>query len=287
VASLRTVTVTERPLEVPSAAPEPQFRGPLESALRHPALVLIPVLLCLGAGIAIGLLRDDQHDAEARINVGRADVPAFTLQNVVNGNAVLAASYARLISAPPVIDATARAAGVTPDEARDALSASHIPGSTLIRVEAEADLKNRAIAIANDGAKALIAYVERLRGVDESTELLGVYERASKTAQRRRARVAELQARKRVPAEDLEQARAELSRSLLRLQRLSALYRNSGANPNLSTLVVANPAADTDSDRWETTGKLALIGLGVGLLIGLALALIAENRALIGRRRLA
>ena len=83
------------------------------------------------------MARDAVYSAEARVNVGRVDVPAYTLQGVTVGNATLAASYARALAAPEVIERAARDAGVPVDEARGNLTGSQIPKSTLIRIEAD------------------------------------------------------------------------------------------------------------------------------------------------------
>jgi capsular polysaccharide biosynthesis protein len=292
LASLRTVTVTEDPWQeatrTPESPPEPEFRGPLESALRNPLLVLIPIVLFVGAAVALGLLRPDNHEAEARVSVGSLDVPAFTFQGVVTGNAVLASGYARLISAQPVVDATAREAGVTPDEVRDTLRASNIANSTIIRVEADDDLEGRAIAIANAGAEALIDYVEQLYlNVQGADDLLDVYENANKVLDRRRADLQRaLDERPRPPEDVLDDARAAVARSELRLQRLAGLYRSSaGERGPAGSLVVANAASEAESDRWRVFGQLVLIGLGAGLVVGLGLALLRENGRLLRRRR--
>src|SRR4051812_24345023 len=113
---LPTVSLLHRPPEPPSdpdlellgppdralAAPrEPVFRGPLESMLLPPILVVVPVLLCVGVAVIAGLVRQPTYSAEARINVGRTDVPAYTLQGTTIGNATLASSYSRAVPAQP------------------------------------------------------------------------------------------------------------------------------------------------------------------------------------------
>src|SRR5436305_9412143 len=81
----------------------PAFRGPLESVLLAPLAVMLPIIVLVGVAVAAGLLRSPVYSSEARINVGLADVPAFTLQGTTMGNATLAASYARAIGAPDVV----------------------------------------------------------------------------------------------------------------------------------------------------------------------------------------
>ena len=73
------------------------FVGPLESVFRYPLFAIVPVVALVLAGLAVGLLRSPVYTAEARISVGRVDVPAYTLQGVTVGNSTLAASYARAL----------------------------------------------------------------------------------------------------------------------------------------------------------------------------------------------
>src|SRR3954471_1076132 len=147
---LRVVSLLRRPPEHPSdpdldllgpadpdlaPPPGPTFRGPLESMLLHPGLVIVPVLLCVGLALFVGLVRSPTYSAQARINVGRADVPAYTLQGTTIGNATLAASDARAVPALAVTQAAARAGKVSLADASEQISGSPVPGSTLIRID--------------------------------------------------------------------------------------------------------------------------------------------------------
>src|SRR2546423_10055979 len=96
----RAMTVTEPYSTVgPAYDPPPKqpFVGPLESVIRNPIAAVVPVVVLVGIALLIGLSRSPTYTAESRVSVGRVDVPAFTLQNVVAGNQALAAGYARAI----------------------------------------------------------------------------------------------------------------------------------------------------------------------------------------------
>src|SRR3954447_7330836 len=70
----------------PPRRARPHVAGPLEAFLRHPIIAILPVLLLTGGAVYLGVNRDPEYTAKARVNVGRTDVPAYTLQNVVIGN---------------------------------------------------------------------------------------------------------------------------------------------------------------------------------------------------------
>ena len=173
----------------PGAPPEPSgpaFIGPLESVFRYPLFAIVPVVALVLIGLLVGVARDAVYSAEARVNVGRVDVPAYTLQGVTVGNATLAASYARALAAPEVIERAARDAGVPVDEARGNLTGSQIPKSTLIRIEADGSSSAEAQRLANAAALQLIRYVTRLNVRQQEDQALQRYRRAQQEAQQAR-----------------------------------------------------------------------------------------------------
>lgn len=271
------------PLQTPD--PEPHVVGPLEAALRHPFLTLLPIILFLGAAAAIGFTREPIYTSQARVNVGRVDVPAYTLQGVVVGNETLAAGYARTIAAKPVIDRAARQAGVSPTAVAGRLAASPVPGSTLIRVEASGPTKGSAVSLANGGANGLIAYVRKLGRQQQSTDLLQRYRRAQARVGRLEDRIKTLRGRPGGRA-NARRAQLDLQTAQLQVSGLQDQFRSSsgGADPqNLLQLIA--PASSADSDVSSMLQRLGLIGLGAGLFVGIGLALLVSNRRLLRRRR--
>lgn len=281
------------PRPLPHPAPPPPvgsdrmpFRGPLESAFRHPFLVALPVVLLIGAAIAIGLLRSPTYTSEARVNVGRADVPAFTLQGVIIGNATLAAGYARAISAERVLAPAARAGGVSIDEARSRLSASPVPTSTLIRVEAEGDSERQATALANAGANGLVAYVRYLTAKQQASGVLQKFRRAQAVTDQKRRRFRQLLRRLPGRSREAEQARLDLLTAQYRSQALSTQYIYTQSNPTAGNdLQVIVAASHASSDFGSVLQRLVLIALAAGIVVGLALALLRANWGLLRRSR--
>ena len=270
--------------QAPAAPPEPPdsgFVGPLESVFRFPLLAIVPVVALVLAGLAVGLLRSPVYTAEARISVGRVDVPAYTLQGVTVGNTTLAASYARALGAPNVVDRAARAAGISPDEARENLAASQIPNSTLIRIEAEGDSAGEAERLANAAAAQLIQYVTRLNVRQQDDTQLARFRRAQAQAERARTRLVRI-ARERPNSAAAEDARLDFRTAALHARTVAARVVQATAAPsaeNLLQLVV--PAANAESDKGDVLQESLLIGLAAGIVLGFALAMLRANSTLI------
>jgi capsular polysaccharide biosynthesis protein len=245
--------------------------------LRHPFLLLLPIVVFVLGGLAIGLLRTPVYDAEARINVGRVDVPAYTLQGVTIGNATLASSYSRALAAPEVITDAAKAAQIPVAEARDNLSSSQIPGSTLIRVEAEGDSSGEARQLANAASLALIDYVTKLNVRQQQSRSLRLYRRAQRETEEARTRLLRI-SQTRPNSRAAERARVDLRTAELNARTVGARVLGATVAPspeNLLQLVV--PAATADSDKSSVLQQSLLIGLVAGLLLGFALALLRAN----------
>lgn len=261
-----------------------EFRGPIESALRHPLLTILPILLLVGLALALGFSRAPTYTAEARVNVGRVDVPAYTLQGVIIGNQTLAVGYARAVTADRVTSAAARRAGIPPAEAASGLSASPIPESTLIRIEGKEHSQDTAVRLANGGAASLVDYVASLNKRQQSTGLLAEYRAAQARTDAARANLAALSRAKKPDAGAIAETRLTLATAQLKSQTLSTQYANSaGASASQNDLQLVVPADTAKSNRVSTLERLGLIGLVSGLILGVALALLASNRRLLGR----
>jgi capsular polysaccharide biosynthesis protein len=264
-------------------APEPQqtgpaFVGPLESVFRHPVVALLPVVVLVLAGLAVGLLRSPVYTAEARINVGRIDVPAYTLQGVTIGNTTLAASYSRALGAPDVISEAAREADVSVNEARESLTASQVPQSTLIRVEAEGDSSGEAQQLANAAALALINYVTKVNVRQQQSRSLQRYRRAQAQVERARTRLLRVVEGTGADSRAAERARVNLRTAELNARTLGQRVLGASVAPspeNLLQLIV--PAATAESDRSSVLQQSLLIGLVAGVVLGFALALLRAN----------
>src|SRR4051812_2544639 len=270
------------------APADPAFRGPLESVLLAPLAAVLPIIVLVGLAVAAGLMRSPVYSAQARINVGRTDVPAYTLQGTTIGNATLAASYARAIGAPDVVAAAAKRAKLSVIDARSNLSASPVAKSTLIRVDADGASARQAKVLANGAAKGLIAYVTDINNRQLPHGLSARYRRAQRRTNAARGRLADL-ARRRAPASQIERAQLDFQTAQLRSETLSLKVRQAHLAPQTpNDLQLIGPAVEASSDFSSMLARLGLIGLAVGLVTGIALALVRANGSFIRahRRRL-
>jgi capsular polysaccharide biosynthesis protein len=255
--------------------------GPLESVFRYPLFAIIPIVALVLIGLLVGVTRDAVYSAEARINVGRVDVPAYTLQGVTIGNSTLAASYARAIVAPEVIDRAAREVGIPPNEARNNLTGSQVPKSTLIQIEADGSSSAEAQALANAAALQLIRYVTRLNVRQQEDRALQRFRQAEARVERARTKVIRISSR-RPSSAAAERARINLRTAQLHARSVGARVLQATVAPspeNLLQLVV--PAATADSDRDTVLQESLLIGLVAGIVLGFGLALLRANWLLI------
>jgi hypothetical protein len=242
---------------------------------RNLVLFLLPILVLAGIGVAYGLVRKPQYKAEAKVSIGALNVSVQGLPGLAGAATTLSGAYARTIGAPGIAESASRAAGVSVQRARDALSAAAIPDTPLFRVDAEDKSKPAAIKMANAAAHAVIVNVLDLnkRGSLRDS-VLTRYKRAARlvAALSRRVRVLNNK-----PAVVGVQTR--LSEAQLRLITLAEIYKVAAAGEETQNLLqVVAPASDAKSDRTTTVERFGLIGALVGLLLGLALAAGRESR---------
>ncbi|MDQ3936650.1 MAG: hypothetical protein M3340_18670 [Actinomycetota bacterium] len=276
--SLPPLHPTARDEPEPAQPRRPRVIGPLEAALRHPFLTILPILLLAGGAVYLGTERDPEYTAASRISVGRSDVPAHVLQNAAYGNQVIAITYSRAIDAPDVVNAAAREVGIPPADARSRLSASVVPESTLIEVEATGNDERQTIALANAGGNALMDWVAEVTASDRAGRLLRRYREAQADLRRLEVRADRLRRRN---AGAIRVARAQLAvdEAALKASQLENLYRGEATADETTGAYLAPlaPAGEADSDRRQVLEQLILIAVAAGLVLGFALALLRAN----------
>lgn len=281
----------ERPVPMPSAGtpakpPRPRIAGPLEAFLRHPVITLLPAIVLVAGAVVLGIQRDPEYNAQARITVGNTNVNPFLLQEVVAGNQAIAASYARAIAAEPVSIAAARDIGIAPGQAADRLTASQVPASTLIEVEAKGGSPRAAVALANSGANALIDYIRQVNRSNEPERLFDQYQKAQAATRRAERRTVALIRSRGDNSRAAAQAKVRQDLARLKAEDLANRYRSASVEAAAaSRLTLIAPAADADSDRADVLEQLLIVGAVGGLVLGFALALLRANWRLLGALR--
>ncbi len=266
----------------PSESRLPAMHVPIGEAIRRYAVAaLLPVVLLAGLGVAYGLRRAPVYTATAE-NVVRALSPSVgQLPGAIQAARELAASESRLIDSDGIAEPLARQLDTTTGYVVGNISATPVPDSTVIRIEAEGPSADDAITLANAAARRFAGYVNAQTARDEEGDtILADYRAASAAYQR------ELAAKQGIdragsaasPTERL-QAIAALETARLRREALSAQYQtviqSEGTAPVVKTFVVARTAS---SDRIPTAQLYGLAGAVAGLVVGAALASLLANR---------
>jgi hypothetical protein len=263
------VSTIEAPRNSPSNGHQPPRLTLAQAVQSHLAVVLLPVVILTGAGVALGLARSPTYRSDAQLNVGGVNLTVQSLPGYSVGVAQLASAYARTIGAAQVAGPAAHAAGVSRADLLDDVSATPVEGTGVIRIHAEAPTAEQAQRMANAVANALVAHAATLNRVNpDKTRLRAAFGADSRALHARES--------------------AQLRVDLARLQRQTdgVLYQQSQAG-NASTSLVQKlaPATPATSDRTTMLERFVAAGLLAGFIIGVALAVARANA--LSRRRLA
>ena len=163
------------------------------------------------------------------------------------------------------------------------LTATPVPGSTVIRVDATGASEASAVALANGASSGLRQYVVKLNQNAQANGMLRDFQqsqRAVNAAQRRLDR-----ALKGGNTGSVQKAQLALQTAQLRASTAEGRYKyESGSEPPPNLVQLLAPASSATSDFAARLQELLLIGLVAGAVIGLALALLRANIGLIRRR---
>jgi capsular polysaccharide biosynthesis protein len=248
---------------------------------------LLVVLGAIGAAAAYFVARDQRKPvftAEARLAVGRIDVSTQSIPGFATASQLLADSYSRAIVATNVTGPAAKKSGLPQSKIADELTASPIPESGIIRVEAKSSDAAESIAVVNAGADSLTAFVRNLnRANPDSKRMLDSYRQASrKHARAVAARVRlsrQTSGKKRATPAQIAKADAAAAAAQLEQNTFADLYRatQSGqAAPN--TLQILAYASRAKSDKNEFLQRAAFGGAVGGMILALVVALLLANR---------
>jgi capsular polysaccharide biosynthesis protein len=244
----------------------------------------VPALIFVLFAVVIGMTRTPVYTAETQLNVGDTALPNTSVGQAVEGNQLLASIYARLITAQQVTDGAAEALGVEPSEVEGKLSATPIPESSVIGVEATADSAQTAVDVANAGGNALIEHVAAINNdTTRSDQLLSQFQEAVKRETDAQALLEQRQATFNAdPTAESEaaltNAGAAFEAAKLERQSLEDVFRTSqeGLSSDRGMQVVST-ATSASSDRSSVLQRLVFIGLLGGIAAGIALATIRAN----------
>jgi capsular polysaccharide biosynthesis protein len=249
-------------------------------------VVLISVVLFVGAGAGLALLRTPTYTATARLAVGRIDI---TSPGALSGYAVatqsLATGYSRTVTALAVAKPVSAKTGISVKDVQSHVTATPVPESPVFRVEGTAPNADQAKALANESSRALIHYAAQLNQDNPDTNRLYRQYKAA-FVQRKLAKqqlnIARTDAGIRPSPkaeEEVDAARSEVEAASLRVDAIGKAYTASVQGQVATQLIqVISPATEASSDRRSTFMIYTFIGLVIGLLVGAAIAFIRETR---------
>ena len=278
-----------RPALVP-----PQFAGPVVSVLVRPLYVIVPTLVLLVGALAYTAHKAPSYTADARLIVGRQDAPANAIPGYVGATQVLASDYARLVSSQGVESRLATALSLPARDVSGQVSASPIPQSSLISVQATGATAARAVSLANAATQALIDYVNQtVAGSNQSATLLDRYNQAELSLLTAQAKVTSSQTALTLATarrddagvlratSDLNAAQAAVAADQLQVTATGAAYNTAVSNGDAAPLTVVSPAAGAGSNRKSNVEAYGALGLVAGLVLGVLLAMWRANLTLI------
>ena len=252
------------------------------SALKRSWLVvLVCVLVCAGAGIAIGLLREPVYKAQSQLFVGSFDVRSVAIPGFVTASNQLADAYSRLATSDAVGVPVARQTGLTQAEVRERMTASNVPGSPVVRITAEGPSRRAAVDLARAGSNQTVAEVKTLTTrTNEARDLFKRFNAAAAKAQRADSRAARLRAQN-ASQKSIIAAQTASETAKLNVQTLANLYGQALANSGGAAQAhVVNAAVTATSDREDVLQQLAILGVVAGLVAGAGLAALRQRRLL-------
>lgn len=274
-------------------------RTPLQATARRWPLAVALVVLGTAAGAGVASAVPTTYTAEARMAVGGTDIKAQAVPGFALASSEIAANYARFVAVGPIRQTLSPA-----EQTRlKTVTASPLPDSNVIRIEATASDETTAVTAASAASTALKAQVAQAVSGETPQAALAAFSQIAQqvaTAQQQQgvleARVSSLRAS--LP-EDATTSPA-LSRATTQLASLSAQvqtlqtqqnalgvkYQNLvNAPASQSQIDIVLPAAPSFDDYRSKLQRYGLAGLVLGLLAAIVLATLLERRAVSRRRR--
>ena len=272
----------------------PAGTPPLLPLKEHPLLVALCAIIGLVLGLGVAAITPATYTAETRLAVGTGELSNLNIPGYPTASADMAANYARWVTS------TGAGGEVVTDGSDVELTASPLPGSNVIRVEAKSGDPDLATTTVDAAATALRDEVNKVRDEDDPEQILAQIEEnapAVVLAQEQRNVAADAyrgayarvvageitEADTQVLADQLSAAEAEYERLDAAQGALIARYqRLVSQNTSEADLTIVQPGEVTANDKSSNFQRFGLVGLVGGAAIGFVAAHLAHRR---GRRR--
>jgi capsular polysaccharide biosynthesis protein len=259
------------------------------SAAAHLYLILAVAVFGMVLGGLYGVARHPVYSAEARLLVGKS----VTITNeaaaagIPAAEAQFADTYSRLANTEAVTaDVEKR---LKSSLLGGSLSASPIPDSPVIRVNATGPSQAAALALGNAGAQAIIDQVDAINQSNQATlnQLLTEYTQVEVKLQEDSDLQGSLQAQLNAAngnsptlQAEYNKAKADQATDIIEANALQAQYNNqySPVQSDAAVVTLVSDAAFTGSDKSKYMEMGVLGGLVGGIIVGIALAALIDLR---------
>lgn len=264
----------------------------MSSVRDHFGTLIVTGVVFLVSGVAVGFLLPRSYGAQSRVIVGRGEAESGAVSVSGLAGESMAVTYSRVFDGDQVQSAIrSRLKGRKPLH----ITASTVPGSSVILIEAKDVTAADAVVSADAGAKALIDVVGSSTNVDQAAALwLKRYSEAARkqekaqialdAAQRAVSRAKSTTARATADA-TLIAVRADVSTAQVEVSTLAAQYGRVLAGASLSSAVQPlRKARLTSNSRIRNVELLGATGVMVGVGMGLLLAYLRATGSLARRQ---
>lgn len=251
--------------------------APLRALARHWLLTILLIGAFATAGAMYGRSVPVSYTAETRLAVGAGEMSAFAIPGFPLASRELASNYARWVQNTGA-DPSLAIPGV------DTISASPIPDSNIVRVEAEAQSPQAARTGAQTAAERLVHEVNTARSQANIDQTKAAYDELADTtgAAEARATVAAARAGATPNAANeraLAQANAQAAKLRVEREAQGELYRRLVSQTSAgSDLKVVQETAVTGDDHSALIARFGLLGGAVGLVLAVLVAVLLERR---------
>ena len=275
-----------------------QFDSPLVALRRRWWLGAVLAILGAVEGVALAGTRPTEITAEVRVVVGSEELSAYQVPGYAAASVQLADNYSRYIG---VQVEAGRLKSILPDVSGvHEVSASPIPDSAVIRLEATAESAATARRAADDVGTFLVKTVNDAASSDAtSTQVLNQFSTASRRASQTAAAklVASSQLERLVttgaPPPVVAAARRTYAQAAgadataqLKATTLASKYTQAaGPLSGSSTLRIITPAVVTNDDRRSMQQQYGFAGVLVGLFTAMLLSMGLDRSRRILRAR--
>jgi capsular polysaccharide biosynthesis protein len=273
-----------RPGDYPPSLAHPP--SPLQAVARHPLIALLPVILLIGAAIAVSTQRKPTYSAESRVAIGSFSPSEQSAPGAAYAGTQFASAYSRAITAEDVVRPVARETHLAPAQVSARLSATPVPDSPFLRIQATGPTAQSAEALASAATGALTEYVRRSGATNaQATRLLQRFHDAQAKAES--AATAASRAKKDVDQSPndasarnrLEKAQTNVETTSLKARGLRAAYLEQAQSSTSGIPVrVLNEADSATSDAEQKLRLILTVAAAAGIALGVALATAVASR---------